>query len=100
MKKLIAFIIFTIIAHTYSAAQADTIKLSQINKGPRIVTDRAPQAVYFQLGGSGPILSANYDRRFGKRLNGAGFTLGIGYFTDSEESLFSFLSRSTSKFCN
>jgi hypothetical protein len=89
MKKLIAFILFTIIAHTYSAAQADTIKLSQINKGPRIVTDRAPQAVYFQVGGSGPILSANYDRRFGKKLDGAGFAVGIGYFTDSEESIFS-----------
>ena len=89
MKKLIALIIFTIIAHTYSSAQTDTIKLSEMNKGPRIVTDRAPQAVYFQLGGSGPYLSANYDRRFGKRLDGAGFAVGIGYFGDSYESYFS-----------
>ena len=89
MRKLFTLIVFTIIAHTYSSAQVDTIKLSEVNKGPRIVTDRAPQAVYFQVGGSGPILSANYDRRFSKKLDGAGFAIGVGYFTDSEESLFS-----------
>lgn len=89
MRKLLMFIVFTILAHTYSAAQIDTIKLSQSNKGPRIVTDRAPQAVYFQLGGSGPILSANYDRRFSKRLDGPGFAIGVGYYGDSWESVFS-----------
>ena len=90
MKKLIAFILFTVIVHSYSSAQqADTIKLSQSGKGPKIVTDRAPQAVYFQLGGAGPVLSANYDRRFSKKLDGPGFAIGVGYFGDSYESVFS-----------
>jgi hypothetical protein len=89
MRKILAVIVFTLLMHTYCFAQVDTIKLSQINKGPKIVTDRAPQAVYFQIGGSGPILSANYDRRFAKRLNGFGFAAGIGFFADSEESVFS-----------
>jgi hypothetical protein len=89
MRKLLTLFLFTIIAHAYSSAQVDTIKLSEMSKGPRIVTDRAPQAIYFQLGGSGPYLSANYDRRFSKKLDGAGFAIGIGYWGDSYESYFS-----------
>jgi hypothetical protein len=82
MRKVFALVLFTLMAHTYSAAQADTIRLSEMSKGPKIVTDRPPQALYFQLGGSGPILSANYDRRFSKTLNGAGFAVGLGYWRD------------------
>jgi hypothetical protein len=82
MRKLFTLFVFTLMLHSYSSAQADTIRLSQMSKGPKIVTDRAPQALYFQLGGSGPVLSANYDRRFSKKLNGAGFAAGIGYWRD------------------
>ena len=89
MKKLTFLIAFLVFAQTYVSAQVDTIKLSQASKSPRIVTDRAPQAVYFQLGGSGPILSANYDRRFAKKLDGLGFAIGVGYYGDSYESVFS-----------
>ena len=71
-------------------AQRDTVRLREIQKNQRsIVTDRPPQAVYFQIGGSGPILSVNYDRRFGKKVNGAGFTAGIGYYSLLGISLFS-----------
>lgn len=62
-------------------AQKDTVKLREIQKsGREIVTDRPPQAVYFLLGGSGPFLSVQYDRRFSKKVNGAGFSAGVGYF--------------------
>jgi len=80
-----ALLLFVAFCH----AQVDTIKLREMSKGPKIVTDRPPQAVYFQIGGSGPLLSANYDRRFSKRLNGAGFTVGLGYWNDYGESIFS-----------
>ena len=45
------------------------------------VTDRAAQAAYVQGGGAGFFISANYDRRFTRRLNGAGFGIGLGYFS-------------------
>ncbi len=89
MRKLIFFSFFVIVASNLYA-QKDTIHLKNIEKASRnIVTDRAPQAVYFQLGGSGPILSVNYDRRFQKKLNGLGFAVGIGYFGVEGVSLFS-----------
>lgn len=71
-------------------AQKDTIRLRELQKNQRsIVTDRPPQAVYFQFGGSGPLLSVNYDRRFGKKVNGAGFTAGLGFFKVDQVSIFS-----------
>jgi hypothetical protein len=72
-------------------AQADTIRLKN-NAAPgnrKIVTDRPPQAVYFGIGGSGPLFSVNYDRRFGKRLNGLGFTAGVGFFGETGSTIFS-----------
>jgi hypothetical protein len=71
-------------------AQVDTVRLKNIQKNTAtIVTDRAPQAVYIQVGGSAPLFSINYDRRFAKRVNGAGFAVGIGYYGESGASLFS-----------
>lgn len=71
-------------------AQKDTVRLREIQKGQRaIVTDRPPQAVYFLIGGSGPFLSVNYDRRFGKRVNGAGFATGIGFYSIFKVNIFS-----------
>lgn len=67
----------------------DTIHLRNRVKETATVTDRPPQAVYFQLGGSGPILSVNYDRRFSKRLNGPGFAVGAGFWGVSGLSVFS-----------
>lgn len=71
-------------------AQKDTIRLKKTSEENRvIITDRPPQAVYFQLGGSAPILSANYDRRFGNRVNGAGFTAGVGFWGGTGIAVFS-----------
>lgn len=90
MKPGMLTVIFLLCA-ICSYAQVDTIKLK--NKGPegtnRIVTDRSPQAVYFGIGGSGPLFSANYDRRFGKKLNGLGFTAGVGFFGETGTTIFS-----------
>jgi hypothetical protein len=72
-------------------AQADTIRLknSAAAGNRKIVTDRPPQAVYFGIGGSGPLFSVNYDRRFGKKLNGFGFTAGLGFFGETGSTIFS-----------
>jgi len=71
-------------------AQKDTVRLREISKEAKgIITDRPPQAVYFMIGGSGPILSVNYDRRFQKRVNGFGFAAGLGFFGESGLSIFS-----------
>lgn len=43
-----------------------------------IVTDRPPQALYMELYGRGIVYSVNYDSRFRKKLNGPGFSAGIG----------------------
>lgn len=76
-KALLLFILLIIVNTVFSQ---DTVRLKEISKRNFIVTDRPPQAVYFQLGGSAPIMSVNYDRRFGKRVNGLGFSAGIGYW--------------------
>jgi len=89
MKQLPLSAILLLVA-TSSFAQKDTIRLRDIAKNQRsIVTDRPPQAIYFQLGGSAPLLSVNYDRRFSKKLNGAGFAAGIGFWGESGISIFS-----------
>ena len=90
MKKIIITLVlfFSTIA---LFAQKDTVRLREIQKTTKsIVTDRAPQAIYFQIGGSGPAFSVNYDRRFGKRVNGAGIAAGIGYYGSSGSSIVSF----------
>src|SRR4051812_899321 len=74
--------LFTIVVF----GQKDTIRLKRgAEDNKTIVTDRPPQALYFQLGGPAVLFSGNYDRRFGKRLNGAGFAAGFGYFSASGE---------------
>lgn len=89
MKPIL--LIIALIFCIYTAfAQKDTIRLEKIaEQNKAIVTDRPPQALYFQLGGSGPILSVNYDRRFSKKLNGAGFAVGTGFWGGSGVSIFS-----------
>ncbi|MEP6617421.1 MAG: hypothetical protein ABJA57_12615 [Ginsengibacter sp.] len=89
MKKSILTVLCFILI-TFSFAQVDTVKLKDIQKNTHvIITDRPPQAVYFQVGGSAPLFSVNYDRRFAKRVNGAGFAIGVGYYGESGSSIFS-----------
>ncbi len=89
MKSTI-FTLMLIFCVCTAFAQKDTIRLKKTSEENRvIITDRSPQAVYFQLGGSAPILSVNYDRRFGKRVNGAGFSAGLGFWGGTGIAVFS-----------
>ncbi|HVZ96625.1 MAG TPA: hypothetical protein VG847_07105 [Chitinophagaceae bacterium] len=84
---LIALFVFS---SAFLFGQTDTVRLRSISKEKKtIVTDRPPQALYVGLGGSGPILSFNYDRRFLKKVNGFGFTAGLGFWGVSGVSIFS-----------
>ncbi|CAN5197652.1 hypothetical protein BH09BAC2_BH09BAC2_19270 [soil metagenome] len=78
MKKLVLIFIFSI---SYSVA------FSQYEKN--VITDRPPQVIYFQVGGSAPAFSLNYDRRISSTTNGFGFALGIGYYGFSQAHVFS-----------
>jgi hypothetical protein len=82
MKNFLFLLIVPLFLCTSTFCQKDTIRLKKTETEKRkvIVTDRAPQAWYFGVGGSGLIFSANYDRRFGKKLGGPGFTAGLGFF--------------------
>ncbi len=74
----------------FAFAQKDTVRLREISRETKnIVTDRPPQAVYFMIGGSGPLLSVNYDRRFQRKVNGFGFAAGVGFYGVSGVSIFS-----------
>lgn len=91
MKLYLSLLLPVLLACSYTFGQVDTIKLkrSEAEKNTVIVTDRPPQAWYFGVGGSAPLFSGNYDRRFGKRLNGPGFTVGLGIFFGGDVTLFS-----------
>ncbi len=89
MKKAFLAVTF-IFCFGFLFAQKDTVRLRVIEKNQKaVVTDRPPQAVYFQIGGSGPILSVQYDRRFFKKVNGFGFAAGLGFWGASGTSIFS-----------
>jgi hypothetical protein len=90
MIKTALIIVFVFLLNALSAsAQVDTIRLKQAETPKVVVTDRPPQAAYFQFGGSGPIFSVNYDRRFRNRVNGAGFAVGLGFYGETGLSIFS-----------
>ncbi|HSU28717.1 MAG TPA: hypothetical protein VLJ68_10070, partial [Chitinophagaceae bacterium] len=83
MKHIFSLLLVMVACCQISYSQKeDTIKLRKTEEERKriIVTDRPPQAWYFNVGGSGLVFSANYDRRFGKRLDGPGFTGGVGLF--------------------
>lgn len=89
MIKSIACLVMVLFVLT-AFAQQDTVRLREISKQQHfIVTDRPPQAVYFQLGGSGPLLSVIYDRRLRNRVNGIGFGAGLGFWAESGATIFS-----------
>jgi len=89
MRKA-ALILLLVLGNLAGAAQEDTIRLKAGSSGRQtLVTDRAPQALYLGIGGSGPFLSFNYDRRFMKKVNGPGFTAGLGLWGFSGLTVFS-----------
>jgi hypothetical protein len=91
MKKLLTFV-FVIVTSSHNLFAQDTVYLKRnSNKASDkiIVTDRPPQAVFGELYGRSIIFSANYDRRLFKRLDGLGYTVGIGYADLDGLSIFS-----------
>jgi hypothetical protein len=68
----------------HSIAQYDTIHLKEVAH-PAMNTEKNPQAIFLQVGGSAPFLSLKYDRRFKKRKNGFGFNIGFGLFGFEEQ---------------
>lgn len=87
-KLLLSFLFLFLSVAAFS--QADTVRLKQISKNQRtVVTDRPPQAVFLNLGGYSPILGAMYDRRLANKVNGLGFSVGLGFWGASGEALFS-----------
>jgi hypothetical protein len=87
MRFFLTTILCLVISFSY--AQKDTVRLREISRTKEIITDRAPQAIYFMIGGSGPLFSVNYDRRFQKKVNGFGFVAGVGFYGESGISIFS-----------
>lgn len=95
MKKIIIFIICTFFYSEFGIAQ-DTIHFKhpdtvRLKKSPAdiIVTDRPPQTVFIEFGGRSIIFSGNYDARFSKRVDGIGYSVGLGYTEEDALGLFS-----------
>ena len=69
-------------------AQKDTVYLHLPHKKIKAVAIlRPPEAIYFLLGGNGPVYSINYDRRFKRRTNGLGASVGLGLTQSGGDSL-------------
>ncbi len=66
----------------------DTIFLKKEAKH-KVVTDREPQTVFFELAGPGVGYSFNYDRRCNKQTDGLGYRGGIGHLNTDDVSLVS-----------
>jgi hypothetical protein len=67
----------------------DTISLKKERLQGTVITDRPPQAIYSEFGGSGLFLSMNYDTRLSKRVDGPGLRAGLGYSFSSAPSIIS-----------
>jgi hypothetical protein len=46
------------------------------------------QSAYLEVGGAGLAISANFDSRFHKERNGWGYKVGVGFFTDGGNTVF------------
>jgi hypothetical protein len=83
MKKTLIFIC-TIVFCSHNLFAQDTIHLKHtVNKV--LVTDRAPQAVFGEVFGRSIVFSANYDRRVFNRVDGLGYTIGLGYISVGDD---------------
>lgn len=52
-----------------------------------ISQDFASNTVFIELLGNGGTVSANYEKRFGDKIDGWGARVGFGYFGDSKEQI-------------
>jgi len=57
-------------------------------KQDTITTIKRAQNLYLELGGPGLAISANFDTRFGKRRDGLGYRIGMGYFFHDLNTVF------------
>jgi len=80
MKKTFIAILLSV-SITTLFAQQDTVYLKKESQ-KKIITDRAPQVFFTELGGPGLAISVNYDRRFNKEIGGLGYRAGLGYSFD------------------
>jgi len=88
MKQSSTLVLILSFCCLHGFGQQDTVYLKKERRSIT-VTDRAPQAVYAELWGRGLLFTANYDRRFSKRVDGLGFNVGAGYIKIDDISLFS-----------
>ncbi len=94
MKKLFTLLSITLFSSSIAIAQ-DTIFLKKARFNPKserykVVTDRAPQAVFLELGNEVPDVTVFYDRRFSKTVDGLGFKIGLGKSVEDYENGISF----------
>ncbi|RWY51131.1 hypothetical protein [Mucilaginibacter gilvus] len=63
-------------------------KISQTDSLNKIYANKRAQSVYFEGLGAGGVYSFNYDTRFKKRQDGLGGRVGISYFSENDDRLF------------
>ncbi|TFF34105.1 hypothetical protein [Mucilaginibacter psychrotolerans] len=63
-------------------------KISPVDSLQNSYATKKAQSVYFELLGPGAIYSANYDTRFKNRQDGLGGRIGISYYADGGDQLF------------
>ncbi|MBK0378260.1 hypothetical protein [Mucilaginibacter segetis] len=86
IKILPIALIFALTTATYVKAQK--ISPSQSDSIPNPYVNKKAQTVFFELLGPGALYSLNYDTRFNKRQDGLGGRVGISYYADSGDNLF------------
>lgn len=78
--KTTAILVTILFASTFTFAQKNAIKVDTLTKNP--------QAVFFEILGTGGLYSVNYDTRFNRRPDGLGMKVGLSYTQVTEASLF------------
>lgn len=85
---------FSFVAKSQKVDSIPSSKLDSLKKFykkgfAKTYTSKPSQTVFVEAGGNSIIWSANYERRFSKRLDGFGFRVGIGYFPINNFNLIS-----------
>jgi hypothetical protein len=86
LKLTLSLVLTFFVASVF--AQKDTVILHLAHrKIKKVAIIRPPEVIYALFGGSGPEYSINYDRRFKRRTNGLGATIGLGFAQTGGDSL-------------
>ena len=73
-------------AQAQAASSADSSAVDIKVKTQAAAAGARAQNVFVELGGQGLLLTANYDTRFGKRRDGLGGRIGIGYIAADSDN--------------